>query len=393
MNSSTAFTTPELGVAPESLAPRKLPLHDVHLAQGARLQRFADWIMPIHYPLGILGEHRHVRAAAGLFDVSHMGQILLRPRSGDLRQAVLALETLVPTDVQSLRPGRQRYALFTSPSGGILDDLMVANLAGGCLYLVVNAARVDSDVAHLREHLAAHCAVEVLSTRTLLALQGPLAAAALADLIPAVAAMRFMDAGEFALGAATCYITRSGYTGEDGFEISAPVDVAASLVERLLEHASVKWIGLGARDSLRLEAGLCLYGHDLTEDTTPVEAALEWAIQPARRTDGARAGGFPGAGRILSQLAEGAPRRRVGLRPEGGPVRAGALLFADATSQQSVGQVTSGTFSPTAQCPVAMGYVDRSSARTGERLFAEVRAQRVPVTVSTLPFVPHRYCR
>ena len=381
---STAFPPPD--------PLRQLPLHDLHVAQGARMEPFAGWAMPIHYGLGVLGEHRHTRAAAGLFDVSHMGQIMLRARSGETRDAALALETLVPVDVVSLRPGRQRYAFFTTPSGGISDDLMIANL-DTCLYLVVNAARMVSDVAYLRERLSAHCTVEVLSDRALLAIQGPSACAALSALVPMVAAMRFMDADVFSIDGASCFITRSGYTGEDGFEISVPAAMAATFVVQLLDHPSVKLIGLGARDSLRLESGLCLYGHDLTADTTPVEAALEWAIQPARRVGGARVGGFPGSEVILSQLSHGASRKRVGLRPETRPVREGASLFADATSNAALGQVTSGTYAPSAQCPVAMGYVPASVAHIGTRLFADVRGQRIPVTLSDLPFVPHRYRR
>jgi aminomethyltransferase len=356
------------------------------------MEPFAGWAMPIHYSLGILGEHRHTRAAAGLFDVSHMGQIILRARSGDNGDAALALEKLVPVDVVSLRPGRQRYAFFTTPSGGISDDLMIANL-DTCLYLVVNAACMASDVAYLREHVSERCTVDVLSDRALLAIQGPKACAALSALVPMVAAMRFMDADVFAIDDVPCFITRSGYTGEDGFEISVPAGMAATIVEQLLDHPSVKLVGLGARDSLRLESGLCLYGHDLTADTTPVEAALEWAIQPVRRVGGARVGGFPGAEVILSQLSHGASRKRVGLRPEVRPVREGAALFADATSNAALGQVTSGTYAPSAQCPVAMGYVPASVAHIGTRLFADVRGQRIPVTLSHMPFVPHRYRR
>jgi aminomethyltransferase len=367
-------------------------LHDVHAAHGAHLSPFAGWAMPIHYELGILGEHRHTRAAAGLFDVSHMGQVTLRARSGDLRDAALALESLVPVDVLSLRAGRQRYAFFTTASGGISDDLMIANL-DDCLFLVVNAARMAGDVAHLREHLSASCMIEVLHDRALLAIQGPAACAALSGLVPTVAAMRFMDAHVVLIDGESCFITRSGYTGEDGFEMSVPAGLAPSLVAKLLDHPAVKLVGLGARDSLRLESGLCLYGHDLSVDTTPVEAALDWAIQPARRTGGTRMGGFPGSEVILSQLAHGAPRRRVGLRPETRPVREGALLFADATSMTALGQVTSGTYAPSAQSPVAMGYVPASLAQIGTRLFAEVRGQRVPVSVSAMPFVPHRYHR
>jgi aminomethyltransferase len=371
---------------------RSLPLHDLHLEKGARLAPFAGFAMPIHYSPGILAEHKHTRAAAGLFDVSHMGQIILRSRSGVGTEVACALETLVPVDVLSLRTGRQRYAFFTTESGGILDDLMIANF-GSFVYLVVNAASVADDLAHLREHLPATCSVELLSDRALLAIQGPMACAVLSALVPSVAMMRFMDAGIFPIDGMECFIARSGYTGEDGFEISVPVALARSVAERLLEQSSVRLIGLGARDSLRLEAGLCLYGHDLSTDTTPVEAALDWAIQPVRRTGALRAGGFPGSAVILSQLTRGAPRRRVGLRPELRPVREGAALFADAASDAAIGQVTSGTYAPSAGGPVAMGYVPRSMAQVGTRLFADVRGQRTPVTVSEMPFVPHHYHR
>ena len=373
-------------------ALRQLPLHDFHLASGARMEPFAGWSMPIHYELGILGAHRHTRNAAGLFDVSHMGQIILRPRSGEIRDAALALETLVPVDLASLRPGRQRYGFFTTQAGGICDDLMIANL-GTHFHLVVNAAGAAADALHLRQHLSDQCSIEPLPERALLAIQGPRACAALAAVVPMVAAMRFMDADVFSIGGEPCFITRSGYTGEDGFEISVPAAMARAVAERLLEHPSVKLIGLGARDSLRLESGLCLYGHDLTEQTTPVEAALDWAIGPSRREGGARAAGFPGAEIILSQLSLGAARKRVGLKGDARPVREGAPIFADATSATVLGCVTSGTFAPTAQCPVAMGYVPSSLSQIGTRLYADVRGQRIPVTLSRMPFVPHRYHR
>jgi aminomethyltransferase len=367
-------------------------LHAWHVAHGARIESFAGWAMPIHYPLGILGEHKHTRAAAGLFDVSHMGQILLRSRTGDHVAAARELEKLVPVDVMGLKPGRQRYAMLTNESGGVRDDLMIANL-GDFWFLVVNAAAAAADLTHLQEHLDRTCTVELASARALLAVQGPDACAALSALLPAVGAMRFMDAGVFTIDDATCFISRSGYTGEDGFEMSVPVAAAENIAERLLRHPSVQLIGLGARDSLRLEAGLCLCGHDLGEDMTPVEAALEWAIQPVRRTGGLRPGGFPGADVILTQLERGIARKRVGLRPEGRPVREGAPLFADPTSDAAIGRVTSGTYGPSAEGPVAMGYVPISLTPIGTRLFADVRGQRIPLAVSDMPFVPHRYHR
>lgn len=373
-------------------APAHLPLHAWHVAHGARMESFAGWAMPIHYPLGILGEHRHTRAAAGLFDVSHMGQIMVRALAGDHMAAARELEKLVPVDVMGLKPGRQRYAVLTNGSGGVRDDLMIANL-GDFWYLVVNAAAAAADLTHLQEHLHATCSVELVSARALLAVQGPEACAALSALVPAVAAMRFMDAGVFAIDGTACFISRSGYTGEDGFEMSVPVAVAEDIAERLLSHGSVQLIGLGARDSLRLEAGLCLCGHDLGEDVTPIEAALDWAIPPARRRGGARAGGFPGADVILTQLERGVARKRVGLRPEGRPVREGAALFADPTSNAAIGRVTSGTYGASAEGPVAMGYVPISLTPTGTRLFADVKGQRIPLAVCSMPFVPHRYHR
>jgi aminomethyltransferase len=372
--------------------PAHLPLHAWHVAHGARIESFAGWAMPIHYPPGILAEHRHTRAAAGLFDVSHMGQILLRSRTGDHLAAARELEKLVPVDVLGLKPGRQRYAVLTNESGGVRDDLMVANL-GDLWYLVVNAAATAADLTHLREHLHRTCTLELASDRALLAVQGPDACAALAALVPSVATMRFMDAGVHSIDGARCFISRSGYTGEDGFELSVPAAAAEDIAERLLRHPSVRLIGLGARDSLRLEAGLCLCGHDLGEDMTPIEAGLDWAIQPVRRAGGPRPGGFPGADVILAQLERGVARRRVGLRAEGRPVREGAALFADPTSDAAIGRVTSGTYGPSAEGPVAMGYVPISLTPIGTRLFADVRGQRIPLAVSGMPFVPHRYHR
>ena len=370
----------------------ELPLHSLHVAAGAQMAAFAGRLMPIHYPLGILGEHRQTRAAAALFDVSHMGQIRLHARSGELCDAAVALERLVPVDLLSLRPGRQRYALLTTPSGGVIDDLMIANL-GQCLYLVVNAARIAEDLAHLERRLSDVCHIEVLTGQVLLALQGPKAVDVLAELLPQASSMRFMDTGCFELDGAQCVVSRSGYTGEDGFEVSLPADRAGPWVARLLANPVVQWAGLGARDSLRLESGLCLYGHELTCETTPVEAALEWAIQPSRRSGGARPGGYPGDEVIMSQLSGGAARRRVGLRPVGRPVREGASLFETASGGGPVGQVTSGTFAASAQCPIAMGYVPTALAMVGTQLYADVRGQRIPVCVSPMPFVPPRYHR
>jgi aminomethyltransferase len=349
--------------------------------------------MPVQYPTGIIKEHQHTRAAAGLFDVSHMGQIALRPRSGRIEDAARALETLVPADILGLAQGRQRYALFTNEGGGILDDLMVSN-QGDHLFLVVNASRKEADEEHLRTHLAASCEIEPLHERALVALQGPQAEDVLASSAPELRARRFMDARPLGLMGKPCLVSRSGYTGEDGFEISIPADEAEAFCGALLQNPAVKPIGLGARDSLRLEAGLCLYGADLDVMTTPVEAALERSIGAARRAGGARGGGFPGSEVILTQLAEGARCRRVGLKPEGrAPVRSGAMLYRAEDGGEPIGTVTSGGFGVSVGAPVAMGYVESAFAQAGATLFADVRGKRLPVRVAALPFVPARYKR
>jgi aminomethyltransferase len=317
----------------------------------------------------------------------------LRPKSGRVEDAALALERLVPQDILAVAPGRQRYAQFTNGAGGILDDLMVANF-GSHLFLVVNAACKAEDEANLRANLSETCVIEPLPDRALIALQGPKAEAVLAKLCADVALMRFMDAGPPSVDGLDCFVSRSGYTGEDGFEISVPVEQAERLAKALLGNGDVLPIGLGARDSLRLEAGLCLYGHDIDTTTTPVEGALEWSIQKSRRHGGARAGGFPGADVILPQLEQGAPRRRVGLRPEGrAPVREGAPLSADSASSEQIGAVTSGGFGPSINAPVAMGYLPSSHAAPGALVFAELRGQRLPLRITPMPFVPNSYKR
>src|SRR5712675_197962 len=369
------------------------PLHALHVARGGKMVPFAGYDMPVQYASGVLREHLHTRSHAGLFDVSHMGQIALRAKSGRVEDAALALERLVPQDIVAVAPGRQRYAQFTNEAGGILDDLMVANF-GDHLFLVVNAACKAADEAHLREKLSDSCIIEALPDRALIALQGPKAESALAKFCADVPAMKFMDTGPRRVAGFDCYVSRSGYTGEDGFEISVPAEHAVALVSALLDNTDVLPIGLGARDSLRLEAGLCLYGHDIDTTTTPVEGALEWSVQKSRRTGGARAGGFPGAEKILSDFEKGASRRRVGLRPEGrAPVREGALLFADAASSEAIGKVTSGGFGPSLNAPVAMGYLPTSLAANGTQVFAEVRGQRLPLQIAAMPFVPNTYKR
>ncbi|AJA62243.1 MULTISPECIES: glycine cleavage system aminomethyltransferase GcvT [Bradyrhizobium] len=372
---------------------KRTPLHGLHVSLGGKMVPFAGYDMPVQYPAGVLKEHLHTRSSAGLFDVSHMGQLALRPKSGKVEDAARALERLVPQDIVAIAPGRQRYAQFTNPDGGILDDLMVANF-GDHLFLVVNAACKDADEAHLRAHLSDDCIIDSLQDRALIALQGPKAEAALAQLCAEAPAMKFMDAGPHKVAGLDCFVSRSGYTGEDGFEISVPATHAEHLARTLLENPDVMPIGLGARDSLRLEGGLCLYGHDIDTTTTPVEAALEWSVQKSRRSGGARAGGFPGAETILAYFDNGASRRRVGLRTEGrAPVREGALLFADAAGGEPIGKVTSGGFGPSLNAPVAMGYVPTASSALDTKLFAEVRGQRLPLTVAAMPFVKNTYKR
>ncbi len=357
-------------------------LHALHVELGARLVPFAGYEMPVQYPAGILTEHRHTRAAAGLFDVSHMGQVRLVGAGADS-----ALEALVPGDVQGLATGAVRYTLFTNDGGGILDDLMVTRRDGD-LFLVVNASNKVADIAHLMASLPSGIAVEVLGDRALLALQGPQAAAVLGRLAPDVLSLGFMQAAAFVVAGADCWISRSGYTGEDGFEISVANANAEGLARRLLAEPEVAPIGLGARDSLRLEAGLCLHGHDIDEGTTPIEASLAWTIPARRRAEG----GFPGATRILAQLAEGPPRRRVGIALDGrAPAREGTEILDAAGSP--VGIVTSGGFAPSLDKPVAMGYVATAAATLGTPLGLSVRGKVLPAQVARLPFHAHRYAK
>ncbi|WP_087002488.1 glycine cleavage system aminomethyltransferase GcvT [Rhizobium sullae] len=376
----------------DTAALKKTPLHALHLLLGARLVPFAGYDMPVQYPAGVLKEHLQTRAAAGLFDVSHMGQVIVKAKSGKYEDAALALESLVPVDILGLAEGRQRYGFFTDENGGILDDLMIAHLDDH-LFVVVNAACKEADVAHMQKHIGDRCDITLLD-RALVALQGPRAVDVLAELWADVAAMKFMDVRHCRLHDVSCLVSRSGYSGEDGYEISIPADKAEDVAKRLLEHPDAQPIGLGARDSLRLEAGLCLYGNDIDTTTTPVEAALEWAMQKTRRTGGARAGGFPGAERILRELDNGATRRRVGLKPEGkAPVRGHSKLYADAEGRTEIGEVTSGGFGPSVDGPVAIGYVPVSHASVGTQIYAEVRGKYLPVTVSALPFITPTYKR
>ena len=371
---------------------KQLVLNDLHEAAGARMAGFAGYAMPIQYPLGVMGEHNHTRTKAGLFDVSHMGQVIVRAASQE--QAALALESVLPIDVLGLGEDRQRYGFFTNDAGGILDDLMVTN-RGDHFFLVVNAACKAQDVALLQDKLPP-LGVEVteITDRALLALQGPEAGAVVASLDPRADEMKFMDVATLDLGGIEAWASRSGYTGEDGFEISVKNEDAAALFEKLTGDERVELIGLGARDSLRLEAGLCLYGHDIDETTSPVEAGLTWAIQKVRRAGGERAGGFPGAERILGELSDGVSRRRVGLLPEGrAPMREGVELFDAEEGGQVVGRVTSGGFGPTVGHPVAMGYVSADLAAVDTKLWGEVRGRRLPVTVQKLPFTPLNFKR
>jgi aminomethyltransferase len=360
-----------------------LALHDLHAELGAKFVPFAGWQMPVQYAAGVMAEHNWCRDKAGLFDVSHMGQVLL-PLGADA-----ALEALVPVDVIDLPEGRQRYGLFTNDTGGLLDDLMIARRAGD-LFLVVNAACAAQDIAHMQAHIDG---VQPVTGRALLALQGPKAGAVLATLLPGSADMRFMDVAQMDWTGVELWLSRSGYTGEDGFEISVPEEAADAFARALLAHDDVAPIGLGARDSLRLEAGLPLYGHDLGPEISPVEAGLKWAMSKARRAGGARAGGFPGADTILSQMENGAPRKRVGLLPETrAPMRAGVQIFASEDADVPIGEVTSGGFGPSLGRPMAMALVAADTPADAP-LFGEVRGKRLPVTQTRLPFRPANFKR
>lgn len=369
----------------------RTPLYDLHVELGGKMVPFAGYEMPVQFPAGIMAEHTHTRSKAGLFDVSHMGQVILRGRSHDA--LARAFEALVPMDVLGLGEGRQRYGLFLNDAGGILDDLMFAN-RGDHLFVVVNAACKGADIAHMKAALEPEVSVTPIEDRALLALQGPRAEAVLTELAPEAAAMRFMDVRTLDLDGVEAWVSRSGYTGEDGFEISVPAERAERLARALLSHDEVQPIGLGARDSLRLEAGLCLYGHDIDTATTPAEAGLNWAIQKARRAGGEREGGFPGADAVLTQFSGGAARKRVGLRPEGrAPMREGVELFVAAEGGAAIGVITSGGFGPTVGGPVAMGYVPADLAAPGTTVYGELRGKRLPVKVVALPFVAANFKR
>ena len=377
--------TPTRTASPETSLLRT-PLYDLHLELGARMVPFAGYSMPVQYPAGLIAEHLHTRAAAGLFDVSHMGQLSIS--GGD---AAVALESLMPVDVISLALGRQRYGVLLNDNAGILDDLMFTRRAADFLVIVNGACKV-ADTAHIQQHIGTRCQVTPLPDAALLALQGPLAATALERLVPGVGALVFMSGQSFVWQGYELFLTRSGYTGEDGFEISIPSEAALAFARALLQQPEVKPIGLGARNSLRLEAGLCLYGNDIDSGTTPAEAQLLWAVQKVRRTGGARAGGFIGAPTLLAQIDSGCARVRVGLRAlERVPVREHTALHLPGGA--AVGEVTSGLLGPSADAPIAMAYVDVAHSAPGIRLDALVRGKPVPMQVCPMPFVAHRYHR
>lgn len=372
---------------------KRTSLYDYHIEAGAKMVPFAGYEMPVQYSLGVMKEHLHTRAAAGMFDVSHMGQILLYPKSGIISDAALAIETLVPVDILSLEKGRQRYAMFTNNDGGILDDLMIAN-RGDHLYIVVNAACKESDLGHLKSNLGDQFQIELITDRSLIALQGPLAEKTLAKLNPTVRKLKFMDSTTIQLLGNECWVSRSGYTGEDGFEISIPNSSVNKIVKLLCDDDNVEMIGLGARDSLRLEAGLCLYGHDIDTNTSPVEGNLNWAIQKVRRTNGDRAGGFPGSERVLNELEFGTLKKRVGILPDGrAPMREGTILYSSDSREHPIGQVTSGAFGPSIQKSMSMGYVLRDFSKLETLIYGEVRGKLMPAKVTSMPFKKPNYKR
>jgi aminomethyltransferase len=377
-----------VGESTENL--KRTPLYDLHVELGGKMVPFGGYEMPVQYPMGIMTEHQHTRTGAGLFDVSHMGQVHLRGSS--FSAVAKALEGLCPADFQGLAPGQQRYSFFTNNAGGILDDLMVTRAGKGDdsdhLVVVINAGCKHQDLAHLQSHIGS--TIEVVShfDRALLALQGPRAGAVMAKIAPDSKSMTFMTGRSLNVGGMQCFVTRSGYTGEDGFEISVAAGEADNLARKLLGDMEVKPIGLGARDSLRLEAGLCLYGSDISETTTPIEASLLWAIQKRRREEG----GFPGASVIQRQIAEGPQRKRVGILPEGkAPARAHTEIANE--HGEVIGEITSGGFGPTVGGPVAMGYVRTDLSKVGTPLQLMVRGKALPAKVAAMPFAPHRYHR
>ncbi len=367
----------------ESLAtaPERTPLYDLHVELGGKMVDFAGWEMPVQFPMGIMGEHKHCREKAALFDVSHMGQVELRGKN-----AAAELEKLVPASILPLADGKARYTFFTNQQGGIMDDLIVSN-AGDHLFVVVNASMRDQDIGHMRANLNGVEVVE-LTDRALVAVQGPKAEGIVGELCPAAVELKFMETTVADIMGSKCRISRLGYTGEDGYEISIPQERAIEIAKAFLAGGDCEPAGLGARDSLRLEAGLCLYGNDIDNDTSPIEASLNWAIQKRRREEG----GFPGAERIQAELANGPARKLVGIRPEG---RAPARQGVEIQDQQgkTVGSITSGGFGPTVEGPVSMGYVSAERSAPGTKVNLIVRGKAQPAEVITLPFVQQNYKR
>ena len=385
-----------MAVGNDNASLKRTPLYEQHVSSGAKLVPFAGYEMPVQYPLGVLKEHLHVREKAGLFDVSHMGQAFLIPSDGNYKTAARTLEKLAPGNFLALKPGRQRYSQLLNEKGGVLDDLMVTRLGmkdhEHWIYLVVNAACKERDFALIEKALPDEVELKVKEEQALIALQGPKAVDVLAGFVPEVADMAFMSALDLPVkhadGDLWAHISRSGYTGEDGYELSIKAEDAEKFWQMLAAHELVEPIGLGARDSLRLEAGLCLYGHDIDETTSPIEANLVWSIGKRRRAEG----GFPGAGHVISQLQNGVQRRLVGIRPDGrAPAREGTKIFS--VDGEEIGLVTSGGFGPTVGGPVAMGYVKTAFAKADTALLLEVRGKKLPAHVRALPFVPHRYYR
>ena len=376
-----------VAASPDKVTLKKTPLHALHRELGARMVPFAGYEMPVQYPDGIIAEHNHTRTAVGLFDVSHMGQVKLIGEN-----AKKALESLVPVDIIDLPLMKQRYALFTNDNGGVLDDLMVTNIGNDCLLLVVNAGCKQADFAHLQNSIGNECEIKILEDYALLALQGPQAGEVLAALAPESREMTFMTAKVLIIEGIECLATRSGYSGEDGFEISVRNDQAQQLAKCLLAHEAVEWVGLGARDSLRLEAGLSLYGHELDTEHSPVESSLVWALSKVRRSGGMRAGGYPGAMTVMNHIDEGVTQKIVGLQPEGrAPVRDGALIVDD--EDNVVGKVTSGGFGPTTGKPIVIARIESALSGGTKKLFAIVREKKLAVEVVKLPFVKHNYYR
>jgi|TARA_B110000438_G_scaffold88753_1_gene88240 aminomethyltransferase len=370
---------------------KRTRLYDYHIANSAKMVPFAGYEMPVQYNLGVMKEHLHTRMAAGLFDVSHMGQILVYPKSGVIADAALAIETLVPVSISSLKSGRQRYAMFTNDNGGILDDLMIAN-RGDHLFIVVNASCKDGDFQHLKNNLGSDFQIDMVEDRSLIALQGPLAEKVLSKLNPTVKELKFMDSVTAKLLDTECWISRSGYTGEDGYEISIPNNAVDEIVQLLSQDINVEPIGLGARDSLRLEAGLCLYGHDIDTNTSPIEGNLNWAIQKIRRTGGERAGGFPGANRILRELEVGPSKKRVGILPDGrAPMREGTILYGSDNRNDPIGKVTSGAFGPSIQKSMSMGYVLKEYTGLETIIYGDVRGKLLAARVTSIPFKKSNY--